>query len=84
MIQKFNVNGMTCGSCRQTVEKSLQGVEGVTSVQVNLSPPEALIEKADRVTLNQLNSALSKAGNYSIGEYQSTTQHKNKGGSCCG
>jgi len=84
MKQKLKVNGMSCGSCRQTVEKALQGVDGVTSVQVSMSPPEAIIEKADSVTLNQLNSALSKAGNYSIGEDKPTTPQKNKGGCCCG
>jgi copper chaperone CopZ len=84
MKQKLKVNGMSCGSCSQTVEKALQGVDGVTSVQVNMSPPEAIIEKADSVTLDQLNSALSKAGQYSIGEEQSTTPQKNKGGCCCG
>jgi len=75
---------MSCGSCKQTVEKALQGVDGVTSVQVSMSPPEAIIEKADSVTLNELNSALSKAGNYSIGEDQPITSPKNKGGCCCG
>ena len=84
MKQTFKVNGMSCGSCKQTVEKALQEVDGVTSVQVSMSPPEAIIEKADSVTLNQLNSALSKAGNYSIGEDQPTTPQKNKGGCCCG
>ncbi|MBK5208859.1 MAG: heavy-metal-associated domain-containing protein [Flavobacteriaceae bacterium] len=84
MKQKFKINGMSCGSCRQTVEKALQGVEGVTSVQVSMSPPEAIIEKADSVTIKQLNSALSKAGDYSIGEDEPTTSSKNKGGCCCG
>ncbi len=84
MKQKLKVNGMSCGSCKQTVEKALQGVDGVTSVQVSMSPPEAIIEKADSVTLNQLNFALSKVGGYSIGEDQPTTPHKNKGGCCCG
>jgi len=84
MKQTFKVNGMSCGSCKQTVEKALQEVDGVTSVQVSMSPPEAIIEKADSVTLNQINSALSKAGSYSIGEDQPTAPQKNKGGCCCG
>jgi len=84
MKEKLKINGMSCGSCKQTVEKALQGVDGVTLVQVSMSPPEAIIEKADSVTLNQLNSALSKAGNYSIGEDQPTASQKNKGGCCCG
>jgi len=84
MKQKFKINGMSCGSCRQTVEKALQLVEGITSVQVSMSPPEAIIEKDDSVTFEQLNSALSKAGNYSIGEAEPTTPNKNNGGCCCG
>lgn len=68
MKQTYKIYGMSCGSCKQTVEKSLQGVAGVTSVQVSLNPPEAIIEKSNSVTLNQLKEALSKAGNYSIGE----------------
>ena len=48
MKQKLKVNGMSCASCSQTVEKALQGVDGVTSVQVSMSPPEAIIEKAVR------------------------------------
>jgi copper chaperone CopZ len=59
---------MSCGSCRQTVQKVLQGVDGVTSVHVSMSAPKAIIEKADSVTIKQLNSALSKVGNYGIGE----------------
>ena len=84
MKQTFKVNDMSCGSCKQTVEKALQEVDGVTSVQVSMSPPEVIIEKADSITLNQLNSALLIAGNYSIGEDQTTSPQKNKGGCCCG
>lgn len=84
MKQTFKINGMSCGSCKQTVEKALQEVTGVSSVQVSMSPPEAIVEKADSVTLNQLNAALSKAGNYSIGEEDPSSTQKAKGGCCCG
>lgn len=84
MKQILKINGMSCGSCKQTVEKALQGVEGVTSVQVSMSPPEAIIETVDSVTVKQLNAALSKAGNYSLGDGEATTPNKSKGGCCCG
>jgi copper chaperone CopZ len=83
MKQTFKINGMSCGSCKQTVEKALQGVNGVTSAQVSLNPPEAIIEKADAVSLDQLNAALLKVGNYSIGEDAPSSFQKSKGG-CCG
>ena len=82
MKQTFKINGMSCGGCRQTVEKALQSVDGVTFVQVSLDPPEAIIEKADSVTLDQLNSTLLKSGNYSIGEDESKTPSHKKGGCC--
>lgn len=78
MKQTYKINGMSCGSYKQTVEKSLQGVAGVTSVQVSLNPPEAIIEKSDSVFLDQLNSALSKAGNYSIDEDETSSMKKAK------
>lgn len=84
MKQTFKITGMSCGGCRETVEKALQSSDGVTSVQVNLDPPEAIIEKSDSVTLDQLNSTLLKAGNYSIVEDESKTPTLKKGGSCCG
>jgi copper chaperone CopZ len=84
MKQKLRIYGMSCGSCKQTIEKALQVVDGVTSVDVSRSPPEAIIEKANSATIKQLNSALSKVGNYSIGEDETTIPNKNKGGFCCG
>jgi len=84
MKQKLRIYGMSCGSCKQTIEKALQEVDGVTSVDVSRSPPEAIIEKANSTTIKQLNSALSKVGNYSIGEDETTIPNKNKGGCCCG
>jgi len=53
-------------------------------VKVSMSPTEAIIEKYDSVTIEQLNSVLSQAGNYSIGEGEPTTPNKNNGGCCCG
>ena len=84
MKQTFKINGMSCGSCKQTVEKALQEVTGVGSVQVSMSPDEVIIEKEDSVTLNQLNTALSKAGHYSIGDEEPSSNQKNKGSCCCG
>lgn len=84
MKQTFKITGMSCGGCRETVEKALQSSDGVTFVKVSLDPPEAIIEKADSVTLDHLNFTLSKAGNYSIGEGESKTPTPKKGGSCCG
>jgi Cu+-exporting ATPase len=41
---KFQVNGMTCASCVNHVEKAIKKVEGVTNVSVNLATETATIQ----------------------------------------
>ncbi|HZK47287.1 MAG TPA: heavy metal-associated domain-containing protein, partial [Atopostipes sp.] len=36
-IKSFNIEGMTCASCAQTVEKTAQKLPGVESAAVNLA-----------------------------------------------
>ena len=39
----LKIEGMTCMHCKMRVEKSLKGVAGVSSVQVDLAKKEAVI-----------------------------------------
>lgn len=43
-MRTFSIEGMSCNHCRMSVEKSIQAVEGVTSVNVNLEKKEAYVE----------------------------------------
>ncbi len=43
MEHKFKVTGMNCPHCSASVERAIQGVEGVTGVKVNLSGASATI-----------------------------------------
>lgn len=54
----LNVEGMTCASCAQTVEKSAQQLEGMNEASVNLAT-EKLTVAYDPSTLNY--SAITKA-----------------------
>lgn len=42
-MTKLKIDGMTCGHCVMHVKKTLAGVAGVTSVEVNLQAGEAEI-----------------------------------------
>ena len=42
--QVYHVEGMNCNHCRQSAEKALQSVEGVTSASVDLATKEARVE----------------------------------------
>ncbi|AFM42806.1 copper chaperone [Desulfosporosinus acidiphilus SJ4] len=56
----LKVEGMTCNHCKMRVEKALQGVSGVESVQVDLAAKSATVSgTADRA---ELINAILEAG----------------------
>jgi copper chaperone CopZ len=60
---KLRVTGMTCGHCRDKVEKALKGVSGVYSAVIDLPDGEAEVDfDDDRLTTDQLVAAVAKAG----------------------
>ncbi len=61
------VNGMTCSSCAQSVERALSGVSGVRSAVVNLSMGQASVETDLDVEESALVQAIQAAG-YEAGE----------------
>jgi copper chaperone len=60
---KFDVKGMTCGGCTGSVQRVLSKIDGVSHVDVSLSPGSATLE-ADptRVTPDQIEAAISSLG----------------------
>ena len=62
MQQTLNVNGMMCPKCVARVEKALNGVEGVTQVEVSLDDKNAVVTAADGVDAQVLVDAVTKAG----------------------
>lgn len=44
MTQIYVITGMNCPHCQASVTKAIQGVEGVTQVDVNLSTGKATVE----------------------------------------
>ena len=43
MKHTYKITGMTCGSCKSSVEKSLRNIDEVSDVEVNLENQEATI-----------------------------------------
>lgn len=71
MKHTYKITGMTCGSCKATVENSLSNLENVTNVEVNLENQEATITMDNHIKVSELQKALPKK--YSITE----KAHKN-------
>ncbi|WP_445955787.1 heavy-metal-associated domain-containing protein [Yeosuana sp.] len=84
MKQQVAIKGMSCGGCTQTVEKALKQVAGVKTVTVSLVPPQAVIQTDQVIGNAQLQSALSKVGNYRVAGNVADNEPKKSGGSCCG
>jgi Cu+-exporting ATPase len=63
MHQKFSVTGMTCSACSASVEKSVEKVAGVQSVNVNLLTNSMTVDYEDAVTDNEkIIQAVTQAG----------------------
>jgi len=66
MKHTYKVTGMTCGSCKASVEKALQAVNHVENVSVDLEASEANITMNQHVSTETLQNALSNK--YQISE----------------
>ncbi|MDG3582522.1 heavy metal translocating P-type ATPase [Galbibacter pacificus] len=58
----FPINGMTCNGCRSHVEKTLEQVDGVLGVTVDLKKAEAVIDMKSIIPYETFQEALKKDG----------------------
>lgn len=58
MRQTYIISGMTCNGCKDSVEKKLSTIEGVTNVSVDLEKAEASLDMQSPVSVSQLQQAL--------------------------
>ena len=59
----FDVHGMTCDGCNDSVQRTLRKIAGVSHVEVSLSPGTATLEAdTTRVTPGQIAAAISRLG----------------------
>lgn len=60
---ELKIEGMTCASCANRVERSLKSTDGVTSAVVNLTTEKATIEyDPDSIGVDELLAAVERAG----------------------
>ncbi|GGD58198.1 heavy metal translocating P-type ATPase [Muriicola marianensis] len=79
MEHDYHIHGMTCQGCRKHVEELLSGVEGVSSVSVDLEKAKARISMASHIPLNQFKEVLEMdGGRYSIHKEGESVEHRAK------
>ncbi|MBT8188367.1 MAG: heavy metal transporter [Flavobacteriaceae bacterium] len=59
MTHVYKITGMTCGSCKASVENSLGDLNNVTNVEVDLENQEATITMDKHIEVTELQKALS-------------------------
>ncbi|MDQ0214499.1 Cu+-exporting ATPase [Oikeobacillus pervagus] len=64
MVERtFNIKGMTCASCVQTVEKAMKKLPGVQEANVNLATEKLnIIFDENAVSVREIQAAVDKAG----------------------
>ena len=65
MTRTYNIQGMTCGGCKASVEKYLGQVENVTEVIANVEKAEAEITMNSHISTETLKKALPEKYNLS-------------------
>lgn len=68
MTHTYYISGMTCGNCVAKVKSELLKMGDITETTVQLKSPQAIISMQKHIPLASLQSALQKAGSFSITE----------------
>ena len=63
---EFIISGMTCGGCVARSKKAFESLDGVREAHVQLQTPQARLSLDKSYTLEELQSALSAAGPYTL------------------
>lgn len=62
MTKTMIVEGMSCGHCTARVQKALEAVEGVASVEMSLEEKSAVVALDREVSEEALEKAVTEAG----------------------
>ena len=62
MVKTLKVEGMMCAHCQAHVKKALEGVEGVTQVEVSLEDKTAVVTMETQIDDQALAAAVTEAG----------------------
>lgn len=62
LMKTISIEGMQCNHCKMSVEKALNSIEGITSVEVNLENKNAVIEFNKEIENDKIKSVIEEAG----------------------
>jgi copper chaperone len=68
MKKNYEIQGMSCGGCVNSVKNTLQKFPGVEDAEVHLHPQTAVLTMSKSLDVDELQTQLSKVGHYTIKE----------------
>lgn len=68
MKKTYELTGMSCGGCLNSVKQALQQIPDIEDADVQLNPQRAVINMRKPIDVGVLQTQLNKAGHYSIKE----------------
>ncbi len=68
MQKKYELQGMSCGGCVNSVKNALLKLPDVEEAKVHLHPQAAVLTMREAIDVAELQAQLSKAGHYTIKE----------------
>lgn len=61
-MKTISIEGMQCNHCKMSVEKALNSIEGITSVEVSLENKNAIIECSKEIENDKIKSVIEEEG----------------------
>ena len=62
MTTQFSIPDASCEHCKMTIERVVDGLDGVSSVELDLESKQLRVEHADVVTTNTIATAITDVG----------------------
>ena len=73
MKKKYELSGMSCGGCVNSVRQILLQIPDVIVAEIQLNPPTAVLTMNKDIALEKLQEQLAQSGNYIIRDLISKT-----------
>jgi copper chaperone len=68
MKKNYDITGMSCGGCVNSVKRALMQNPDIIDADVQLNTHSAVVTRSKPVSVDELQSQLSDIGNYTIEE----------------
>ncbi len=68
MKKEYELKGMSCGGCLNTVKNALLQNHDIEEIELHLNPQKVVLTMDKAIDVSELQAQLSKAGRYTINE----------------